>query len=120
MSFVEIASQKITEMQSEIQVLKQQLEETRDALRHARAYTEEVQRDAAKIEEDNHHLVDELFNQEQLVDKLHTRILGIDDANNVVKPINEMSIEELVSMANTARNVLGLVNSRIVGWCNDT
>jgi hypothetical protein len=113
-SFVEIAKQKITDMQTEIIILREQLEETRDALRHARDYTEQVKMDAMKIEEDNHHLIDELYNQEQLVEKIESRFSGVATA----KPINDMSIEELVSMANTARHVLGAVNARIVDWCD--
>jgi chromosome segregation ATPase len=122
-SFVDMAMMKISELQEETRVLREQLEESFAALRHANDYIAMVKQDAKKIEEDNHHLIDELYNHERMVQDLQACVadgMGRDPTRAVlaVKPINEMTVDELVSLANDARRVLDEVNTRIVAWCN--
>ena len=102
-------------MNADIDILRQQLEETRDALRHTKDYAEVLKNDTLKLEEDNQHLIDELFVAEEKVAAYEVCGAG----NVVLKPIDEMDISELVGLADSAKRLLRTIKHRVLVWCCD-
>ena len=108
------SERRIKEMDAEIEVMREQLQELRAALRHSQDYTTALKHDSQKIEDDNNFLMDQVFVLEEKVAAYE--VCGAGELE--LKPINAMTIVELVGVADSARRLLRAVQQRVLAWCN--